>query len=305
MLVCVLAANAPDLDLIATPSPAAYLIWHRHITHAVAAIPVMALAAVVLAWGIDRLIARLRGRPAARWSWRAAWLTALIPSATHPLLDAMNSYALRPWLPFSVEWRSFHTLFILDWVVWLVLLLAVLWPLLANLVAREIGAPGLAGKRSAWAGLAALTLYIGWKGVSHAQVIQALEVRLWDGRPVKRVAAFPAPFDPRRWTGYVETEEFHMILPVRVDRMAEIERTEGRKIYPAANRDAVEKAWGTKLGSAYRQFTLYPLEFVEPQPEGVRVILSDARFMQFSRPGFACVIDLDAAGNVVSEKFGF
>ena len=299
-LVCVLAANAPDLDLVMGVSAPEYLIWHRHLTHAVVAIPAMAFAAVCIAWLIHKAL-----RSSREWRWGAAWLTALIPAATHPLLDAMNSYAVRPWLPFSDEWKSFNTLFVIDVLVWAVLLAAVFWPTLANLVAREIGAPGRAGWRAAWAALAALTLYVGWKGYSHARVVHALEARLWDGAPAQRVAAFPAPFDPRAWLGYVETEGYEMTLPVRVDRLEEIERTERRKYYPPANAEAVEKAWETEMGRAYRQFSLYPLEIVEPQPDGVRVTLTDARFSRPGRVGFACVIELDEQGNVVKESFGF
>ena len=304
-LVCVLAANAPDLDLVMGVSAPEYLIWHRHITHAVVAIPAMALAAVALAWAIDRLVALVRRRPPSAWSWGAAWLAALLPAATHPLLDGMNSYAVRPWLPFSPDWLSFNALFVIDWVVWLVLLAAALWPLLADLVAREIGAPERAGRRVALAGLVALALYIGFMSFSHARVVDALRIRLWDGRPATRVAAFPAPFDPRRWTGYVETEGYKMTLPVRIDDLDAIDRTEGRKVFTPADRQAVAQAWETEMGRAYRQFALFPLELVEPQPEGLRVTLSDARFQRSDRPGFACIIELDKAGRVVRESFRF
>lgn len=305
MLVCVLAANAPDLDLAMGLSAPAYLIWHRHLTHAVIAIPFMALAAVCLAWAIDRLIALARGMAPAPWRWGAAWLAALIPAATHPLLDGMSSYAVRPWLPFSGAWTSFNTLFVIDWFVWSVLLVAVFWPMLANLVAREIGAPARIGRRAAWAGLTLLTLYIGWKAYSHAQVVRALEARLWDGQAAKRAAAFPAPFDPRGWMGYVETGTFKLTLPVRIDRLEEIDRTQGRKFFPATNAAAVEAAWETELGQAYRQFARYPIEIVEPQPDGVKVILSDARFMRLDRAGFACAIELDSSGRVVRASFAF
>ena len=96
-----------------------------------------------------------------------------------------------------------------------------------------------------------------------------------------------------------------MTLPVRIDRLGEIDPGRGRKVYPPADPDAVQAAWGTEMGRAYRQFSQYPLEAVEPQPEGSRVILSDARFVRGGRAGFACVIELDDAGRVVSEKFGF
>ncbi len=305
MLVCVLAANAPDLDLVMGVSAPEYLIWHRHATHGIVAIPLMALAAVALAWVIDRLIATARKRPPPQWNWRAGWLTALIPAATHPLLDAMNSYAVRPWLPFSAEWRSFHALFVIDWLVWGVLLLGLLWPSLANLVAGEIGAPRQAGRRAAWLALGALAFYIGWQSHTHARVVNALEARLWDGAPAQRVAAFPAPFDPRGWMGYVETASYKMTLPVRADRLAEIDRTAGRKFFPPADPEAVDAAWATEMGRAYRQFAQFPLELTEPLADGVRVVLTDARFARGGRARFACVVELDNQGRIVRESFGF
>ena len=140
---------------------------------------------------------------------------------------------------------------------------------------------------------------------SHARVVAALQNRLWDGVPAERVAAFPAPFDPRAWTGYVETEDYKMTLPLRIDRLEQLNRTEGRKVYPPANAQAVETAWETEMGRAYRQFAQYPLALVEPQPEGVRITLADARFQRLDRPGFVCVIELDADGKVIRQTFRF
>ncbi|MEZ5394518.1 MAG: metal-dependent hydrolase [Bryobacterales bacterium] len=299
-LLCVLAANAPDADVVMGLSAPEYLVWHRNITHAVVMIPVVALAAAAIVWGIDRI----RG-PRKPWSWRAAWLAALLPAASHPLLDAMNSYALRPWLPFSGRWFSFDTLFVIDWLVWLALLLAVLWPALANLVAGEIGAPAERGRRAAWAGLLALSLYVGFKGYGHAQVVHALQARLWEGLPATRVAAFPAIFNPLGWTGYVETDALKMTLPVRVDRLTQIERTPVRKFYPPPDAAAVDAAWATEIGRAYKQFSLYPLALVEPLPEGTRVTLTDARFSRAAREGFAVVVELDGQGRVTKQSFNF
>ncbi|MCB9385318.1 MAG: metal-dependent hydrolase [Bryobacterales bacterium] len=299
-LLCVIAANAPDADIVMGLSAPEYLHWHRNITHAVVMIPVVALASAALVWAIDRALG-----PRKPWSWRAAWLGALLPAASHPLLDAMNSYAVRPWLPFSGRWFSFDTLFVLDWVVWLILLAAALWPALANLVAREIGAPAERGRRAAWAGLLALTLYVGFKGYSHAQVVHALEARLWEGRPATRAAAFPAMFNPLGWTGYVETDALKLTLPLRVDRLADIERTPLRKFYPPADAAMVDVAWNTEIGRAYREFSLFPIAFVEPQSEGVRVTLTDARFVREGRAGFAVVVELDEAGGVTKQSFEF
>ncbi len=128
--ISVVAANSPDLDLLASPTPMAYLTAHRHLTHAVAAIPVMAACAVALVWWGDSIWRRRRpDRAGQSLDLRRAWLAALLPAASHPLMDWMNSYAVRPWLPFSGEWTSANLLFVIDPWIWGLLGLAVFLPL--------------------------------------------------------------------------------------------------------------------------------------------------------------------------------
>jgi len=93
--ILMLAASAPDIDILAwLAGPAAYLHYHRHLTHAFVAIPFLALLPV--------LVVRLFARKPFDWKW--AYLVSLVGVATHPLLDWMNAYGVRFWLPFSGEW---------------------------------------------------------------------------------------------------------------------------------------------------------------------------------------------------------
>src|SRR5215471_20154975 len=95
----VIASNLPDIDIVTEMSgTATYLDWHRGITHSVVGLPVLAfLFAVVMS-----NISRIRGKPyAPLWKHFAV---AFIPMATHPALDWMNTYGVRPWLPFNGTW---------------------------------------------------------------------------------------------------------------------------------------------------------------------------------------------------------
>lgn len=276
------AANAPDFDLLASTSPAAYLIAHRHLTHAVLAIPVMAACAAALVWAGDLLWYRARGRSAAPMAFGRAWLFALLPAASHPLLDWTNSYAIRPWLPFDGSWSSGHLMFVIDVWIWAGLAAAVFLPLLLRWgrIGRE---------RAAMAALAALAGYAGWQQEVTRDSVAAIQRRA--PADVQRVAAFPVPFDPRLRSEYVELPDARVVS--------------GTRFLDPLRRDLVDAAWATELGQAYRQFSLYPLEIVEPRGDGWRVELNDARFLRGGEPALGCVFELDAQGRVIDSRFAF
>ena len=278
----VVAANAPDLDLLASTSPAAYLVAHRHLTHAVVAIPVMAACAVGLVWAGDRLWRKWRRGEAAPFPFARAWLAALLPAASHPLLDWMNSYAIRPWLPFDGAWSSANLLFVIDLWIWGALAVAALTPHLLRW--GQLG-----GERAALWALVALAGYIGWQSTVTSRALQT--ARAEAPPAAQQVAVFPAPFDPRLRTRYVELPDGHLIGETRMDK--------------PKRRDLVDAAWQTEIGEAYQRFALYPVEILEPNGDGWRVRLTDARFIRFGKPGFGCVVELDAAGRVLQSRFEF
>ncbi len=117
--LCVIAANAPDADIITLVAGRwTYLHHHRGITHSIVGTLALALLIPVLFWLGDQIIARIRKRPPAV-KFRGLLLASLIVSATHPLLDWTNNYGVRPLLPWSGQWYYGDLVFILDPFIWL------------------------------------------------------------------------------------------------------------------------------------------------------------------------------------------
>lgn len=118
-IACVLAANAPDLDILATLGGRwFYIQHHRGITHSIIGTLALALFIPCLFYGVDRLVARIRRRPpSVRFLGLA--LASLIVSASHPLLDWTNNYGVRPFLPWSGQWYYGDLVFIVDPWLWL------------------------------------------------------------------------------------------------------------------------------------------------------------------------------------------
>jgi inner membrane protein len=119
--VCVIAANAPDVDVVSRlGGPWFALQHHRGITHSIVGTLTLALLIPLICWAIEQIITRIRHtRPRIRL--RGLMLASLLACATHPLLDWLNSYGVRPFLPWSNRWYYGDILFILDPWLWLML----------------------------------------------------------------------------------------------------------------------------------------------------------------------------------------
>jgi inner membrane protein len=119
--VCVLAANAPDADILTLFGGRwAYLQHHRGITHSIVGTLFLALAVPLLFYLGDRIISRLRHKPASV-RLRGLLFASLIVSAMHPLMDWTNNYGLRPLLPWNAQWFYGDLVFIVDPWLWLLL----------------------------------------------------------------------------------------------------------------------------------------------------------------------------------------
>ena len=121
-VLCVLAANAPDSDIVVLlfGDRWDFLQHHRGITHAIIGTAVLALLLPLIFYGVDRLWARLRHRPPTT-NLRGLMIASLIVSATHPLLDWTNNYGIRFLLPWNSRWFYGDLVFIVDPFMWLVL----------------------------------------------------------------------------------------------------------------------------------------------------------------------------------------
>jgi len=120
--LCVLAANAPDSDIIvlAFGDRWTFLQHHRGITHAIVGVIGLAIILPLIFYGIDRLWARYKDRPS-QTKLKGLLIASFIASATHPLLDWTNNYGIRFFLPWSQKWSYGDLVYIVDPYIWLIL----------------------------------------------------------------------------------------------------------------------------------------------------------------------------------------
>lgn len=174
--ILLLAANLPDIDVLSLAGgPLNYLHYHRHLTHSLVAMPVMAALAV--------LLVRLVGRKPVHWL--GGFLAALVGVASHLLMDWTNMYGIRPLLPFSSEWQRLDLNSVIDLWIWAVLLLCILGPFVARLVGGEITSGSLRerypGRSGAVFALAFVLLYTCGREVLHSRAVAVLESRIYQG----------------------------------------------------------------------------------------------------------------------------
>ena len=119
--VCLLAANAPDADIVAAFGGSwFYLKHHRGITHSIVGTLAIALLIPLFYYAGDRLLAHWRGR-AAQVRLPGLLIASLLLSASHPLMDWTNNYGVRPLLPWSGQWFYGDLVYIIDPWLWLAL----------------------------------------------------------------------------------------------------------------------------------------------------------------------------------------
>jgi inner membrane protein len=120
--LCILAANAPDSDIVVLifGDRWDFLQHHRGITHSLVGTAFLALLLPLLFYGVDRLWACLRRRPP-QTNLRGLLIASFILSATHPILDWTNNYGIRFLLPWNPRWFYGDLVFIVDPFLWLIL----------------------------------------------------------------------------------------------------------------------------------------------------------------------------------------
>jgi len=120
--LCLLAANAPDSDIIvlAFGDRWDFLQHHRGITHAIVGVIALAILLPLIIHFVDWLWSRFRNQPA-KTKLKGLMLASFIVSATHPLLDWTNNYGIRFLLPWNQKWSYGDLVFIVDPFLWLIL----------------------------------------------------------------------------------------------------------------------------------------------------------------------------------------
>jgi len=207
------AGTLPDLDVfIDHGDPILNMVLHRAETHALFWLGLFSLP---LGW----VAARLSGE---RSQWRRWWLAMALALLTHPLLDAMTVYGTQLGLPFSDHPFGLGSVFIIDPLVTLPLLVGVIWALVGRGSARAL--------RANLVGLGLACAYLGWSALAQHHVReQALASLAGQGIAAERVLVTPAPFNTLLWrvvavAGDDFHEGFHSLLdapgPMHFDRFA-------------------------------------------------------------------------------------
>jgi inner membrane protein len=299
--ILVVSANIPDLDILAALRGSLnYLHYHRHWTHSLLAMPLMALLAVALIRVVFRGPIR----------WLGAWAAALAGVASHLLLDLTNTYGVRILLPFSGEWFRLDIAAFPDPWLWTILLLGILGPFLSKLVGAEISSgsarPRHYGRGGAIFALLFLTLYDGGRAVLHARAVNVLESRLYQGVAPLRVAACPTPTNPFRWNGIVETANFYALAPVNL--LQDFDPTRSTILIKPDPDPAIDQARATPAFQEFLRFSQFPIwrVWADPQTEnGKRVEAIDLRFGSPASPAFFARAILNSGGQVIQSSFHF
>jgi len=294
--ILVLAANAPDFDAVSWFfGGAAYIHYHRNITHALVAMPVMAILSVALV--------RLFGRRGVRWL-PAFWI-ALAAVASHIILDLTNIYGVRLLLPFSGHWFHWDLTPVIDLSIWAMLLLGVAAPALGRLVGSEIGERGRDTGNAGWAVTALLLLsaYDYGRSVFHDRAVAEMDSHVYNGLAPRRVGAFPSA-NPLMWTGAAELSNAFVLVPVDL-RGNFHPSSDAETFYKPPRTAAVDAALRTFPFQRLLEFVQWPLWVVEPEERGTRVELLDLRFGTPRRAGFAATAIVNDRNQVVESYFGF
>jgi inner membrane protein len=293
-----LAANTPDIDSVARfGGSSTYLDWHRGPTHGLPMLPLMAVLPV-LAAGLWR-------RPAG-FSWPMAYLLSAIGLLSHLMLDWTNIYGIRLLSPLSGEWFRLDITSVVDPWIWLALLAAFAWPLLAGLVSSEMGARSKAGAGIARFALAFLLLYDLGRGVMHMRAVETLNSRLYPGGPPSQLAALPHYLNPLLWTGLVELPgrwEVHAL-----NLAGEFDPAAGHAWYQAPQSAELEAARSQEPFRVLQRFSktlLWQNVRLPGEEAGSEVRALDLRFGTPSGGGFTATARVAPDGKVLESRFQF
>jgi len=295
----ILSANIPDLDILAlAKGQLSYLEIHRGPTHALLTVPVLALECVLLVAAICRQTL----------PWFQAWVVCCIGILSHLLLDWTNSYGIRPFIPFSMQWFHLDLNSLTDGPILAALALAAVWPWLSGLVSGEIGeAKKSSGQGIAIAMLLLCILYDAGRYKLHQRAVTQLESRLYAGSPPLEVAALPTPVNPFRWRGIVGTKAAY--LEYNLNTLGQLNTESADSYFRIPTIESTAHARRTQEFAYFLYFARFPVWSVQPvalnDGAGKRVELTDLRFGQPGQGDFHCVAVEDSAGRVIGVWFTY
>jgi inner membrane protein len=300
--ILLLAANAPDMDVVsAAGGSLGYIHYHRHLTHSLAALPLLAIFIVA--------VVRFAGRKPVNWVGAA--IAAAIGIVSHLLLDWTNIYGIRMLLPFSGDWLRLDITSVIDLWIWAVCLLCIAGPFLSRLVGSEIASGGAAarhhGRGFAIFALLFVLSYNSARGALHTRAVSALSSRLYDGALPESVFASPDALNPFRWRGVVGTSGAFVVQDLNLIAPDPLAARPAMFHIPDPD-PAIDAARRSPPVREFLGFAQIPLWRVSPWPEienGRLVEVFDMRFGSPANPGFMARAVINARDEVVTSEFNF
>ena len=175
----VVAANLPDIDSFVGRGQS-YFDHHRGITHSLLGVAVLSVALAGTVWVFSRIRAPASGKQVL---FLPLWLICAIGVLSHPFLDFLGDYGLRPFLPFSSKWYYGDMLGIVDPWLWVIFGFAL------------FVATGTKAGKAAWIALAAaldaLIFFAAGRTFATAWTLLAFAL-VWAGTVIRRHGLSPA-----------------------------------------------------------------------------------------------------------------
>lgn len=305
-------AASPDVDIFFAPTPVDFLLLHRGITHALAAMPIMALLAALCMFPL------WKGSTPQAWSFKECWLLGLTLIALHVFLDCITTYGTMIFLPFSDYRVRLNGMFIVDlWLLIPMVLACLFWPsgygnrtaTIHTLTTASMPTLPpihfLRGRRALlWAACAWMLLYpvstVVWRMQLEGQEL----ISLVDKAPLDPTV-LPDALSPLHWRILYGTAGISPPLqpsqlpePPKATTLADLTKTfpiqntvhqQGLSgwaqdttplyNYPAANPDLVAQLRNQDVGSdVFFNFTMLPLQYSQAWEGGAEYLFYDLRF---------------------------
>lgn len=218
-------ASVPDLDVFIDYGDAvAEMTYHRGFSHSLFVLSALAIA----------LTALFRLRPNPGYSSGRLFITLWLVLITHPLLDAFTSYGTQLFWPFTPPPVAWSTIFIIDPLYTVPLLLAVILGLALGLKGRTPRLP--------MAALAVSTVYLAFsvtgKWMAESRVEQQLQA---NGIQPEAIFSSPTPLNTLLWRVTVmDGDRYHESMVSWFDSEPPILQTlpSGEELRPALEASA-------------------------------------------------------------------
>mgnify|MGYP001814116820 FL=1 len=268
LLVGALLGTLPDLDVfIDYGDVVRNFTFHRGFSHSLFVLPGVAVAIWLM---LRRWWAPVRGAPI---HWLAGIALALL---THPLLDAHTAYGTQLLWPPAVTPTAWSTLFIIDPLYTL--------PLLVGVIAVVGWAKRPAARTVVVAGLALSTVYVGWTWIGKTIVERDARIALAEaGLEYRAMFSVPTPLNSLLWRVVVLTDDGY------AEGFDSLLIDEGGMTFTSYPSDTTALAEAGDIWAVHR-LRWFSGDFVSADVVDGRLVITDLRMGQQSRYVFRHVV---------------